>query len=433
MFTNTRNKLTWLNTLLTVSLLVAFVLLSFYSLRFFLTYTRQADIKSALQQEVDERLHKHKSEEKRKSKEDKEDKDEEDRLIQHGYFLYTFDASGSLIEHHQLNFKLSQSIIDQLSQWKPEKMEYRSITLSVDDHTYRYLVGGVSYVKEREQQVVMLGIDMGLEDMILERYAFILAMFTLVFSVGYFFAGRYLSARAIQPIIRSYERQKAFTSDASHELRTPLSVLQSSVEVLETEPQTDFSKELITDIKDEIRRMTALVQNLLTLARLDQGAIHIKKEQVDMNQIAKQIERLFQMVAVHKELTLSVVCQEGLEEVWGDRDRIVQLIEILLDNAMKFTFPKGEVNLTIEKWDNQEVKGIRILVDDTGCGIPADELSQIFERFYKSDRSRKRDHSGSGLGLAIAKMIVEAHHGTITVSSVEGQGTQFVVWLPSTK
>lgn len=427
MFTETRRKLTWLNTFLTVALLVAFVLLSYFLLHFFLTYTRQADIRGVIQQEIDERLRKHPNADSQKQK---EARDEEDHLLQHGYFLYTFDLQGRVVERHDTNPKIAPSILEKLAMWQPENLQFQSLTLSADKHEYRYLVGGTSYQSENKRYVIMLGMDMSLEDSILERYAMILGFLTLIFSVGYFIAGWYLSNRAIAPIRQSYERQKAFTSDASHELRTPLSVLQSTLEVLETEPLTDFSRELVHDMRDEVRRMTMLVQNLLTLARMDQNIMPVPKEIVDMSEVSRKIERLFQPVAAQKELTLSVVCQEGVKGLWGDQDRVIQLIEILLDNAMKFTPPGGKVTVTIDSYALNDKEGTRIVVKDTGCGIPAAEINQIFERFYKIDRSRNRDHSGSGLGLSIAKMIVDAYEGKIWVESEEDIGSQFTVWFP---
>lgn len=174
--------------------------------------------------------------------------------------------------------------------------------------------------------------------------------------------------------------------------------------------------------------MTKLVADLLTLARADSSVDHIIKEEVELSAIAEPFVRTMQPLALAKEITLELVSGDEIV-LQADRERIGQLIVILLDNAIKYTPCGGRVEISLERaYTTRESAVIR--VRDTGEGISTEDRERIFKRFYRVDKARSREAGGVGLGLSIAKWIVDAHKGKIKVESRPGQGSTFIVILP---
>lgn len=267
---------------------------------------------------------------------------------------------------------------------------------------------------------------------IFERLSKVLLGLSVVFIAISAFVGQWMAKRAMVPIVKSFAQQKEFVADASHELRTPLSVLNSSLEVIEMEQNehlSDFSRDVLLDMKDEVRSMTRLVSDLLTLARSDLGTLEILHETVDLSSIAEKLERSMQPLAASQQIELQLETPETLV-VTGDQERLKQLLYILLDNAIKYTPAGGKVTLVISSGRVEQKEMCCIRVQDTGIGIPVEQQERIFERFFRVDKNRSRKMGGTGLGLAIAKWIVEAHRGNISVESAPGSGSTFTVWIP---
>ncbi|RLQ95055.1 ATP-binding protein [Falsibacillus albus] len=234
----------------------------------------------------------------------------------------------------------------------------------------------------------------------------------------------------------SEERQldklrKDFIANVSHELRTPISMLQGYSEAIidDIASTEEEKKEIAKIIYDESLRMGRLVNELLDLARMEAGHITLNKENVDLTGFLERVTNKFQGLARDKAINLSV--QMDSQKKWFnfDPDRIEQVLTNLIDNAIRHTPEGGSVNVFQKTSDH----GITIDVQDTGSGIPKEDLPFVFERFYKADKARTRGRSGTGLGLAIAKNIVDAHRGQITVQSKLGQGTTFSFFLPDLK
>ena len=240
-------------------------------------------------------------------------------------------------------------------------------------------------------------------------------------------AGYYLARRSMIPIQASWEKQQQFVADASHELRTPLAVLKSNAELILRHPNHTVEEESIrvTNIIREVRRMTKLVADLLTLARSDANQLEVKLEPTSVNEIVEIIAEQFIPLAEMEGLTLKVNLSEQLD-MMADKERLHQLLVILLDNAMKYTPTPGEIQLMAAKQGNSVV----IAVQDSGQGIATDDLPRVFDRFYRSDKARSREKGGTGLGLSIAKWIVEQHGGKISVDSKVGGGTKFSMVFP---
>ncbi|MGN2271004.1 ATP-binding protein [Priestia megaterium] len=223
--------------------------------------------------------------------------------------------------------------------------------------------------------------------------------------------------------------RKDFIANVSHELRTPISMLQGYSEaIIDDIASTDEEKKEIAQvIYDESLRMGRLVNELLDLARMEAGHVQLHLESVAMVEFTERVLRKFQGLAKEKHIKLSLNGKiEDEFEAMIDSDRMEQVLTNLIDNAIRHTDDYGGVRLHLDKSQSE----IHFSVQDTGAGIPKEDLPFVFERFYKADKARTRGKSGTGLGLAIAKNIVEAHQGIIAVESELNEGTTFFIKLP---
>jgi two-component system phosphate regulon sensor histidine kinase PhoR len=221
--------------------------------------------------------------------------------------------------------------------------------------------------------------------------------------------------------------RREFVANVSHELRTPLASIRALADTLESGALDDrgVATDFLSKIVREVDRLTALVDELLDLARLQSGRVVLTKKPVHAGEaINAGVERLRSQIE-RAGLSVTLELREPLPVVVVDQSRIEQVLINLLHNAVKFTPVGGSI--VVAAWAERD--GLRVDVRDTGTGIPEEELSRIFERFYKGDRSRRSD--GSGLGLAISKHIIKAHRGEIWASSVPGQGSTFSFWVPA--
>jgi two-component system OmpR family sensor kinase len=220
---------------------------------------------------------------------------------------------------------------------------------------------------------------------------------------------------------QTLQTQRRFVADASHELRTPLTIIRGNLGLLQRDPPiSDIDRhDVLTDTVEESERLIRLVHSLLMLARSDAGRV-LRHEVVQIGPLIDELCR--QTRAIEPERTLN--CAAVPAAVIGDRDALKQVLVILLDNARKFTPPKGRIDiLSVLSSDR-----VTLQVHDTGCGIAPAALPHIFERFYRGDSARTG--GGAGLGLAIAAALVEAMNGRITVESRVGLGSTFTVTLP---
>lgn len=220
-----------------------------------------------------------------------------------------------------------------------------------------------------------------------------------------------------------------FIANVSHELRTPISMLQGYSEAIIDEVVTteEDKNEMIRIIYDESKRMSRLVTELLDLARLESGYLSIYKEEVSILPAIERITQKFDQIA--KEKNIHLYFEHTLTEAIHlqiDEDRMEQVLTNLIDNALRHTSEGESVTVRLSQPDQY----ITIEVEDTGYGIPKEDLPFVFERFYKADKARTRGKSGTGLGLAIAKNIVERHDGNLSVESEVGVGTTFIIKLP---
>ena len=226
------------------------------------------------------------------------------------------------------------------------------------------------------------------------------------------------------PVERVWQEQRRFLSDASHELKTPLTVVLSSAELLsEHTGQDDEAAHYVDNIRSESRRMRALVEDMLTLSRAENGLPRTDFVSVDLSDLVAETALLFEPVAYEADRQLHYDIQEGLT-LSGNADRLRQLVGILVDNALKYAPAGTAVRLTLRRQDRQA----ELMVENLGDPIPPEHLPHLFERFYRADTSRS-DHGSFGLGLSIAQAIAQAHGGTIRAES-DTRSTRFTVILP---
>lgn len=234
-----------------------------------------------------------------------------------------------------------------------------------------------------------------------------------------------LARRTLQPIVDALEAQSRFTADASHELRTPLAAIQAETEVALRNPKLtkDEAKQLLVSNLEEVAKLKRLSEGLLTLARSDGRATQMDRVSLKRT-VAEVLERLTP-VAKKKSITIA----QSLDKVTvrGDKQRLADLVSVLVDNAIKYSPAKTTISVALKR----QRKAVVLTVADQGYGIKGVDLPHIFDRFYRSDMSRSKEQTdGYGLGLSIARQTVEAHEGTIDAKSTPGKGSTFTVRLP---
>ena len=238
-----------------------------------------------------------------------------------------------------------------------------------------------------------------------------------------------LAGKALIPIKTSWQQQKDFIADASHELRTPLTVMQTSLEIVlgNREQTIGENYKWLQNIETETKLMSQLTNDLLLLAKIDAQQIQIDKKFVDLSSITQKVIGEFEPLFHNKDIKLIKKVQNNVS-LLGDEFGIKRLMYILLDNAIKYTPPRGQVSLQLDANSDN----VSITVTDTGIGISEQDKERIFERFYRVDKARSREtNGGTGLGLSIANWIVSEHHGIFKVNSEVGNGSCFTVLLPS--
>jgi len=255
----------------------------------------------------------------------------------------------------------------------------------------------------------------------------------LIFVVAFilFLILSYFLARwTLAPVEKAWKQQSQFVADASHELKTPITVILANLNILGSHKEDTIAKQSrwIENTREEAERMKQLIQDLLFLAKSDADITPVIMSRVDLSNCLEDRLLGFESVAFEKKVELESSIEKGLDVI-GNEGQLKQLITILLDNAVKYAGQTGKVNAQARRTEDKAV----ITVCNTGEPIPQDEISHIFERFYRTDKSRVHKEGGYGLGLSIADNIVKSHHGTIRCSSSAEKGTVFTVELPAVK
>ena len=409
MFSEIRNRLTAQYAAVMAVFLLAFIVSTYSAVLWVLYREEQRAIKAFLDEETKEHVMTLKNSEGTNLTGSNDNSIAEAKL-----FSYVYDRTGRLIAAEFPPAQMRSAVEAAMRNWRaPAGVgKIRRHRLSSGEMAI-YIMASTQVVEaDTVVGTVYVGEDITSYYEVLKLTLVILAVGAIIFLFSAAYLGHLLAGKAIVPVRQSFFRQREFVADASHELRTPLTVLLTSVDVVQRDDAnrlTPFSTATLDDMKSEIRRMTKIVADLLTLARADAGAVNIVKEQVDLAAIAGQIVRSLQPLA---------------------DDRISQLLLILIDNALKYTPSGGAVKVALGTAQGKK-QGVTISVADTGIGIESEYQDLVFERFYRVDKARSREEGGSGLGLSIAKWIVQAHGGTIRVESIAGKGSTFIATFPN--
>ena len=293
-----------------------------------------------------------------------------------------------------------------------DRFSYRSLVFVSSD-------GNSSYTQ------IMINIDA--EQSLIEHFTTILVSCTIIFILLSITASYILSKRTMKPIVQSWNRQTEFVENASHELRTPLTIIQNKLELLLRKPHSKVMDqfESIALSLSETRRLSKLTSDLLTLARSDSTLTQLQEEPFELDVFIGELCIPYKDVAQAENKHFDVNLCSSVR-INADKNRIHQLMVILLDNSLKYTSEGDRISIQTGMEENKAV----IKVSDSGIGISKDNLPYIFDRFYREDKARSREKGGTGLGLSIAQWIVESHQGTISVESAIESGTIFTIRLP---
>ncbi|MGE5614456.1 MAG: sensor histidine kinase [Bacillota bacterium] len=284
---------------------------------------------------------------------------------------------------------------------------------------------GQSYTAaENKYQIMFLDVTMyerTLFQLLITLLSVGLVMLFAIFIISYCFANR-----AIKPIAEAWERQKQFVADASHELKTPLSIINANYDALLANSEETIQSQLkwLDYIKIGTDRMTKLVNDLLSLAKMEDMRFEMQKAPFDMSNAVNDVIFSMEAAAAEKGIRLTCSIEPGII-VRSDAERIKQVITILFDNAVKYANEKGQIDISLAK----SKRHVEFSIKNSGKGIAKQDLPKIFDRFYRVDPSRTQETGSYGLGLSIAKTIMERLGGEIYAASVENEYTAFTFTL----
>ncbi|MCU4989339.1 HAMP domain-containing histidine kinase [Bacillus cereus] len=327
--------------------------------------------------------------------------------------------NGKIVEVEGNNHKFRSIFEENLEKFSPKKLGDLQ-DIEVQGRYFR------TFALQEDGKIVQIVRDTTAEEEMLNTLFLILVIGCSIGSLCAIGIGFFLAGRALIPIQNSWEKQQQFVSDASHELRTPLAVIQSKTDVLFQSPSATIEEKAmdISTISKECRRLSKLVSNLLLLARSDSNQIEMDKKTFEMDKLLEEIVDPYKEIASYQEKEMILKVEHDISFM-GERERIHQMMVILLDNAMKYTNKGGHIQIEC----TQTNSSIRIRVKDDGIGVKDEDIPKLFDRFYQGDKARSASE-GAGLGLSIANWIVEKHYGKISVESKWGESTCFDVIFP---
>ncbi len=284
-------------------------------------------------------------------------------------------------------------------------------------------------------EVFMVPIDKGFRSVVALQYIsgnastvlkqrFLLVLLDILGIAALYLVSRLMVGKSLKPVEESRRRQTEFIAAASHELKSPLAVIRANASALMVEPER--AEQFTKVIDKECKRLAALIEDMLLLAFADAKTWDIRKEILDMDTLLIEVYDLFYPYCREQGKELKITLQEEvLPKAEGDGERIKQILAVLIDNAVTYTADKDTILLRGYVMKNR----LMVEVEDHGRGVPQDKKEEIFERFYREDKSRK-DKTHFGLGLSIAKELVELHGGNISVKDTEGGGATFIISIP---
>lgn len=364
-------------------------------------------------------------------------------LAENHVFYYITDNSGYLVIQQDDYEELRGLYLGLIDEWTTTDIEIKSFNMNIpqadplyadfQDFERDMLILARPVYHEGDRIAMMyMAVDNSFYKSVMQWLIIVFSGVAFLFSLIGIVLSRVMAKRAFIPVEQAYINQQQFVSNASHELRTPLSVILSAVEALEMENDTSpFSKKIRATLKHEVRRMSKLITDLLTLARSDsdQAMNDIKNDWFNFKPSAEQVVTSLSELSAKKEIHLTLVADHEIM-VKSNDDRLTQVLYILTENAIKYTPKGGLVAISINVQHKKKQNELIMTVKDNGIGLTPEDRDKVFERFYRADKARSRKEGGYGLGLSIAKTIVDMQGWSIKVDSMEGEGSIFQVKVP---
>ena len=313
------------------------------------------------------------------------------------------------IQNYIRPFNLSKNLKEGITHYKYDEHSFRQVKIDYNSYTI---------------EVIKI---VDTEEMLLSQLKFVLITSIMLALIAVYFISGFLTNKSLEPIEESWKNQELFVQDASHELRTPLTIIFSKVESIIKRPKNKVEDEMnnLVIVMKEVRRLSKLVSDLLKLTKED-AIITINKSKFDIvemiNDILKQYEDIFELQ--NKKLKVNYTLKDN--NIYSDKEKLKQIFIIIIDNAMKYTKEKDYIQVCL----SEEGSNVKIEVKDSGIGIKEEEISLIFNRFYRASSHRETNKEGSGIGLSIAKLLVSNLKGEICVNSKYKKGSTFSIYIP---
>jgi signal transduction histidine kinase len=265
------------------------------------------------------------------------------------------------------------------------------------------------------------------QDDAIEQFFLVVMVVAPFIAAGVGICAYLFSGQAVKPIERTLLMLRRFVADAGHELNTPVATIEACLETLRDPHKLgEMSEDVLKIMERASERLRHLSKDLIVLARIEDPEAEMMRSNISLQQLTDAV--VSELMPIAKERNIEIVFEKKAEaNIYGHHESLLEIVNNLVDNAIKYCDTNGKVTVTVDQKD----ANIIITVADNGVGIPPESIGNIFDRFYRVDKSRSRDVGGSGLGLSIVKAAVERHSGTVGVESEPGNGTTFRVTLPA--
>lgn len=344
------------------------------------------------------------------------------RPIPHSVNIVVELSSDGTIKQHFKSYEVStnddtlQNVVDKILK---SGKDFGKVDIS--SSTYSYLKGNGPF------GVKIAFMERSMYDNMLFQLLKNLILIGFVSLIALLFISIYLTNKSIIPIKETFEKQKQFIADASHELKTPLSIIKTNTSLILSHPDDTIKNQSkwINYINSQTDRMSELISEMLSLAKMDTAENKLPLSPINMSKIVESMILMFDAVLYENNIELETNISKNLF-INGDKESLKKLFSVIMDNAIKHTNKNGNITVSLFSDKNK----VKMIIRNTGEGIAQEHLERIFERFYRVDSSRNRETGGYGLGLSIASSIVKQHKGKIYAKSKIGEFTSFIVEIP---
>lgn len=340
----------------------------------------------------------------------------------------------------------SVNIVVELSSDGTIKQHFKSYEISTNDDTLQNVVDKIlksgkdfgkvdissstySYLKDNGPFGVKIAfMERSMYDNMLFQLLKNLILIGFVSLIALLFISIYLTNKSIIPIKETFKKQKQFIADASHELKTPLSIIKTNTSLILSHPDDTIKNQSkwINYINSQTDRMSELISEMLSLAKMDTAENKLPLSPINMSKIVESMILMFDAVLYENNIELETNISKNLF-INGDKESLKKLFSVIMDNAIKHTNKNGNITVSLFSDKNK----VKMIIRNTGEGIAQEHLERIFERFYRVDKARTREMGGTGLGLSIAKEILDRNNGTIDIKSKLNEGTEVVIRIPT--